>query len=426
MKKIKYGLIGERLGHSFSKEVHEAIMELNNIEGAPKYNYEICEIQREDLAGFMRKRKFRAINVTIPYKESVIPYLKTVSEEAKLIGAVNTVVKRGLSLHGYNTDFAGMRALIQKLGIDPKGKKAVILGSGGTAKTARAVLTHMGADTIVTVGRQKKGGVIDYGEFHREHCDVQILVNTTPVGMYPHMDEMPVDISNLSDLCGVIDAVYNPLRTDLIIEAQKRGIPAEGGLYMLVAQAIYAYEIFTGCKLPSEIFDKVYKRILTSKQNIVLIGMPASGKSTVGNEIRKALELPLCDTDEMVVSARQKSIPDIFAEEGEKAFRDYESTEIDNCSLLNGHIIATGGGSVLREKNIKKLKRNGRIYFIDRALSELLPTEDRPLSRTREHIEKLYDERYGIYCASADVHIQVSSDAKEAARDIISDFKKKR
>ncbi len=423
---FKYGLIGEKLGHSFSREVHTVINDCSGID-IPGYNYKIKEISRDKFKAFMRLRGFKAINVTIPYKEAVIPYLRKISDEAKSIGAVNTIARRGFSLYGYNTDFFGMKALIEKLGIDPIGKKAIILGSGGTSKTAKAVLEHMGAKEIITVGRQERGGVISYDRLYSEHTDAEIIVNSTPVGMYPNNDDCPIDdLSAFPKLIGVVDAIYNPIRTRLVLEAQKRGIPAEGGLYMLVAQAVYAYEIFTGVKLDEDTLATVYKKILRQKQNMVLIGMPSSGKSTVGKEIVKALEIPLYDTDDEIVKTVEKSIPHIFESEGEKTFRDYESAEIKRLSLQNGVIIATGGGSILREENVDHLKQNGRVYFIDRPLCDLVPTDDRPLSRSREHIEELYRERYELYKRAADVRVPAEADAREVARDIISDFMRRR
>ncbi len=418
---MKYGLIGERLPHSFSKEVHKEISELCEL----GYDYEISEIAREDLKKFMKRRKFRAINVTIPYKEAVIPYLHYISPEAKKIGAVNTVVKKGLRLYGYNTDFLGMSLLIEKMGLFLEGKKIVILGSGGTSKTARAVAEAKGAESIITVSRSGGEGLTTYDELYKDHADADILINTTPVGMFPSMDASPVELKHFNALSGVIDAIYNPIRTNLIIEAQRLGIPAEGGLYMLVAQAIYAAEFFFGIKAPEELFKKIYKKVLKSKQNIVLTGMPGCGKSTVAREITKALLREAIDTDELIVESEKKSIPEIFSEEGEDSFRRYESEQIANISLQNGITIATGGGAVLNYQNILNLKHNGIVYFIDRPLKDLLPTEDRPLALTKEAIESRYNERYETYLSTADARIEVKDEAREVARDIISDYFKR-
>ena len=300
---MKYGLIGERLGHSFSKEVHSALAD---------YEYELKEIKREDLSSFMLNKEFNAINVTIPYKESVIPFLDEISAEARVIGSVNTVINRNGRLYGYNTDFFGMRSLFEKLGISAKNKKAVILGSGGTAKTASAVLSSLGASLILTVSRTKKEGVICYEELYRKHTDADIIINTTPVGMYPDNESCPIYLECFKNLKGVLDAIYNPLRTKLVLDAQKRGIPAEGGLYMLIAQAVFASEIFLGIKYPETSIEKVYADVLSKKKNIALIGMPSCGKSTVGRIIAERLKREFIDTDEVIVKETGKEIKDIF------------------------------------------------------------------------------------------------------------------
>ena len=270
---MNYGLIGEHLGHSFSKEVHSML---------GSYNYEIREIARDNLDFFMKSKKFKAINVTIPYKESVIPYLSYISDEAKAIGSVNTIINKNGELYGYNTDFYGMSALISHLKLDIKDKKVVILGTGGTSKTAKAVTAHLGAKIIITVSRTPKESEIGYDELYHEHSDADVVINTTPVGMYPNNSQRPILIDKFTNLSGVIDAIYNPIRTNLVLDARKRGIPAEGGLYMLVAQAIKAAELFLDTEFPSEVLDQAYHKILKDKENIALIGMPASGKSTVG------------------------------------------------------------------------------------------------------------------------------------------------
>ena len=412
---MKYGLIGERLGHSFSKEVHGMLSD---------YEYEIREIERDELDGFMRRADFKAINVTIPYKEAVIPYLSYISEEAKLIGSVNTVVNRDGKLYGYNTDFLGMTALINKMRLSIAGKKTVILGTGGTAKTATAVAKHLGADPIITVSRTKRDGVIDYAELYREHTDAEIVINTTPVGMYPDNFSSPIDVTRFTDLKGVIDAVYNPIRTALVVDALEMGVKAEGGLYMLVAQAVYASEIFLGVKYPLEKLNKIYNKIRRKKENIVLIGMPASGKSTVSRLIANELSREVLDTDAMVTEAHGKSIPEIFEAEGEAAFRQYETTEVANASLQNNRVIATGGGVILNHDNVKMLKQNGVLFFIDRPYNKLLPTVDRPLASSVEDIKKRYDERYGIYRASADHIIDADDTPVAVVRKITGVFYK--
>lgn len=412
---MKYGLIGEKLGHSFSKEVHSMLSD---------YEYEICEIPKDGLDAFMREASFKAINVTIPYKESVIPYLSYISDEAKKIGSVNTIVNRGGKLYGYNTDFFGMVSLINKMRLSIKGKKTVILGTGGTSKTAFAVVESLGAEPIITVSRTKKDGAIDYEELMKDHLDAEIIINTTPVGMYPDNFSSPVDISPFTKLEGVIDAIYNPIRTSLVVDALERGIKAEGGLYMLVAQAVYASEIFLDTKYPTEKLDKIYKKIKRKKENIVLIGMPASGKSTVATLLSKDLSRTVLDTDRMIEKSRQKSISEIFESDGEKAFRDYETYEIANASLQNNTIIATGGGAILRSENVKMLKQNGVLFFIDRPYEKLVPTSDRPLASDLDAIKKRYEERYDVYLKTADARIDADDQPVNVAKKITGVFYK--
>lgn len=412
---MKYGLIGEHLAHSFSKEVHALLSD---------YEYELREIPSEELGAFMKKADFKAINVTIPYKEKVIPYLSFISPEAKKIGAVNTIVNRGGKLYGYNTDFFGLGSLINKMRLSLKEKKTVILGTGGTSKTAYAVAESLGASPIITVSRSRKAGAIDYEELMREHTDASIIINTTPVGMYPDNSSTPIDISPFCKLEGVIDAIYNPIRTNLVLDALERGITAEGGLYMLVAQAVYASEIFLGKKYPLEKLKKIFNKIKRKKENIVLIGMPACGKTTLSNLLSKELSRVVADTDKMVVSTRKKSIPEIFQSEGESAFRDYESAEIANISLKNNLVIATGGGAILRKENVKMLKQNGVLFFIDRPYEKLIPTVDRPLAQSIEDIKKRYDERYDIYVGAADYVIDADDLPQNNVKKIMGVFYK--
>ena len=412
---MKYGLIGEKLGHSFSKEVHSMLSD---------YEYEICEISKDDLDSFMRKASFKAINVTIPYKESVIPYLSYISEEAKKIGSVNTIVNRGGKLYGYNTDFFGMVSQINKMHLSIKGRKTIILGTGGTSKTALAVAESLGAEPIITVSRTKKEGVVDYEELMKDHLDAEVIINTTPVGMYPDNFSSPLDLSPFTKLVGVIDAIYNPIRSNLVLDALDRGIKAEGGLYMLVAQAVYASEIFLDKKYPTEKLDKIYKKIKRKKENIVLIGMPASGKSTVAALLSSDLSRTVLDTDKMIENTRQKRISEIFESEGESACRDYETCEIANASLQNNRIIATGGGAVIKKENVRMLKQNGVLFFIDRPYRKLVPTSDRPLASNLESIKKRYDERYNIYLESADTRIDADDQPVNVAKKIIGVFYK--
>lgn len=406
---MKYGCIGEHLKHSFSKEIHTALA---------NYEYEIREVAKEDLDGFMKAKNFLAINVTIPYKELVLPYMDYIDGHAKEIGSVNTVVNRDGKLYGYNTDFYGMSSLIEHANVEIKDKKVVILGTGGTSKTARAVSKALLAKEIITVSRKAREGCVTYEELHKNHSDAEVIINTTPVGMFPNIFDSPVDISDFKNLAGVIDAVYNPLRTPLILAAKEKGIYAEGGLYMLVKQAVRASEIFIDTSYSDEEGEEVFEKIKRDKENIVLIGMPASGKTTVGKILAGRLRRQLIDTDDLITLRAKKPISRIFEDDGEKYFRALESEVIKECSSMTGVVIATGGGAVLSKNNVSALRENGRLYFLDRPLEELMPTSDRPLASTREAIQKRYKERYEIYRASADEIIDTGCNVKETADKI--------
>ena len=409
---MEYGCIGERLSHSFSKEIHNLIAD---------YEYELKELSPSEVEGFISSRDFSAVNVTIPYKETVIPFLDEIDESASLIGAVNTVVKKDGRLFGFNTDFFGMSALLTRLGITPKDKKVLILGTGGTAKTAYSVCKHLGAKEIVKASRSEdKGGVL-YTNIYKYHTDSEIIINTTPVGMYPNISDTPINISSFPNLSGVVDAIYNPIKTALVLEAEKRGIKAIGGLYMLVAQAKKASEHFLGISYPDALCDEVYEKVLKAKTNIVLIGMPSCGKTTVGKIIKDTLGREFIDTDD-IITERFGDIKTIFEERGEAEFRRIESEVIQEISARSGVVIATGGGSVLNGKNLLNLKKNGTVVFIDRPLSMLASTDDRPLSNSADALEKLYRERISIYRECADVTVDGSIPAPEVAKAVISVF----
>ena len=406
---MKYGCIGEKLGHSFSKEIHEALAD---------YEYELCEIPRDQLSDFAKRADFSAVNVTIPYKELIMKHMDCIDPLALEVGAVNTVVNRGGKLYGYNTDFYGMTMLARHAGVSMSGKKVAILGTGGTSKTAAAVAKSLGAQSIIRVSRTAREGAVTYADLYENHTDTEVIINTTPVGMFPNGYDLSVDISKFKNLTGALDAVYNPLRTPFILSARQRKIAAEGGLYMLVSQAVRASEIFTDKKYPQEALDCVYKRILASKENIVLTGMPASGKSTVGKLLAKDLGRKLFDTDTLIEEREGKTIPEIFAQHGEGYFRELEAEVIKDVSKKVGIIVSTGGGAVLREENVNAMRSNGRIYFIDRPLTALIPTSDRPLASTKEAIMRVYNERYGIYKSTADTVIDADCDAVTVAEKI--------
>ena len=392
---MKYGLIGEKLGHSFSKTVHSKIAD---------YDYELLEIGKEEIDSLFKKRDFLGINITIPYKQIVMPYLDFISDEAKSIGAVNTVVNKNGKLYGYNTDFFGLKALIEKNNIEILGKTVLILGSGGTSKTANAVCKSMSAKEIYIVSRSGENGTVSYDAAKK--IKAEVIINTTPCGMYPKNYETPIDLSAFVNLEAVVDVVYNPLKTALVLSAEKKGINAVGGLYMLYIQAVKAAELF----LEKEITNNVFSKILNEKQNLVLVGMPSSGKTTLGKILSQELKKEFVDTDEEIIKKAQMPIAEIFERFGEEYFRALETQVIKEVSQRQGLVIATGGGAVLRQENIDALKQNGKVIFIDRPLSQLLVTDDRPLSKTYKHLEQLYNQRYDIYNALCDFKINADGD----------------
>lgn len=389
----KYGCIGKKLTHSFSKEIHAKLAD---------YAYDLIELAEEEIAPFFEKKDFAAINVTIPYKQTVIPYLDSISEVAERIGAVNTIVNKDGKLCGYNTDYYGMKALIERIGIDLTGKKVLVLGTGGTSKTARVVAADLGAAEILTVSRRKTDHYITYEEAVQEHADANVIINTTPSGMYPDCESRPIDITEFTQLIGVVDVVYNPLCTNLVLDAKQRGIKAEGGLYMLIMQAVVAVERFLDTRIAKEVADRVFASIFASKENVVLTGMPGSGKSTVG----KCLNIEgfeFVDTDEESEKRCGCSIKELIQEKGEAYFRALETEVIREVSSMNCRIISTGGGAVLKEENVRALKRNGKLYFLNADLSRLQATDSRPLSDTQEKLARLYTERMSLYTGTADV-----------------------
>lgn len=412
---MKYGLIGEKLGHSFSPEIHRLLSD---------DPYELKELKPTELAEFIQSRLFAAINVTVPYKEAVMPLLDEIDKRAQEIGAVNTIINQNGRLIGYNTDFYGLSALIDYTGICLRDKTVLILGSGGTSKTAFAVAKSLGCREAVRVSRSGKEGCITYEQAKETYAHAEIVINTTPCGMYPRIGDSAISVTDFPALEGVIDAVYNPLRSKLICDARSLGIPAAGGLYMLVAQAACAAELFTGKTVTKERIESIYHQMVSAKQNVVLIGMPGCGKSTVGKVLAEQLGLDFIDTDAEIAQLENRTIPEIFSAKGVAGFRAIESAVIQQIAARQGCVIATGGGAVLDTNNMAALRENGRIYFIDRSLDKLCITSDRPLSSSLEALEQRYHERYNRYVSECDCRIVADDSIENVAKQIREDMTK--
>lgn len=410
---MKYGLIGEHLSHSFSKEIHQL---LGNNE------YEIHEIAKDELDSFLKQKDFLGINVTIPYKQTVIDYLDVIDDAALKIGAVNTIVNKNGKLYGYNTDFYGLKNLIELNEIQIENTNVYILGTGGTSKTAHAVCEALNAKKIVHVSSKLNTQCISYDELYNQK-DVDIIINTTFIGMFPNNDDQIIDLSKFDHIQGVVDVIYNPIQTSLIQQANSFNIKSSGGLLMLVSQAIVAHEYFFDTKVNQNILEKIYKTIVKNKQNIVLIGMPASGKTTIANFLKEQLNREVIDADDYLVKKYNKAIPDIFKDEGEKIFREYETEVIKELSQKNNIIISTGGGCILNPLNIKRLKQNGILYFIDRDLNLLIPSDDRPTANNKEAIVKRYNERIDLYHRYCDIRISNSSTIEDSINQIMETLK---
>ena len=387
---MEYGLLGERLGHSFSPQIHRDLA---------GYDYQLLPTPPEAVEDLFARRAFQGLNVTIPYKRTVMPLCDEIDPRAAAIGAVNTVVNRNGRLTGYNTDIDGFLYMVRRAGVDMTGKKVVILGSGGTSRTARAAAGELGAREIVTVSRH---GEDNYQNLSR-HADAQVLVNTTPVGMYPNWGQSPVSLESFPALEGVLDVVYNPLRTALLLQAEERGLPRSCGLPMLVAQAKRAAELFTGQNIDDSRAEAVLHGLREQLTSIVLIGMPGCGKTTVGRALAGKLGRTFVDLDEEIVRRAGMSIPEIFAREGEAGFRERESALVREFGERTGLVVSTGGGVVTRRENYIPLKQNGLLLHLRRDPAAL-PTDGRPLSQATAP-EELWRRRAPLYAAFADGEI---------------------
>ena len=401
---MRCGLLGKKLGHSYSPAIHQQL---------GSYSYVLFEKSEEELEGFLRSGAFDGINVTIPYKKAVIPYLDEISDTARSIGSVNTVVRRpDGTLYGDNTDAFGFSCMISASGIEAVGAKALVLGSGGASLTACHVLRQLGAREVIVISRS---GEDNYENLHL-HADAELIVNTTPVGMYPETGKAPLSLRAFPRCRGVLDVIYNPARTALALEAEELGIPCCTGLLMLVAQAKRAAELFLGEPIPDERMAQIHAALSASMQNIVLIGMPGSGKSAVGKALAALLNRPLIDADEAFAEKAGMKPSEYLPKYGEPAFRDLECEVLAELGKRSGCILATGGGCILREKNYDALHQNGRIFWLQRELSQL-PTEGRPLSQ-RTDLSAMYERRKPHYARFADCVIENCGSIEDAAQQI--------
>nr|MDD6336594.1 shikimate kinase [bacterium] len=402
------GLIGERLGHSYSATIHAML---------GGYDYKLYPMPPQDVKDFVLHGPCQGLNVTIPYKKTVLPLCDSLSPEARHIGSVNTLVRTADGLAGYNTDYTGFSQMARRAGIDFKGRKVAILGSGGTSMTARCVCLDAGAREVVTVSR---GGPVTYA-MEGAYKNADILINTTPVGMFPAGGGCPMELTGFSNLCGVLDVIYNPLRTRLVQQAMALGIPASGGLYMLVAQAVAANGLFLGRPQSAQACDKVYGQLLSGLENIVLIGMPGSGKTHVGGLVASRLGREVADSDEAVIKQAGMPIPQIFATQGEAAFRRLERAAIAALGEKTGLVIATGGGAVLDDANIAALRQNGRLYYLRRPLGAL-DTAGRPLSANPQALADMEKARRPLYMAACDAVVDNTRSPEDAAQSIGEEF----
>ena len=402
-----YGLLGEHLPHSFSPQIHLAL---------GNHDYNLFEIAPDKLESFMTEHNFKGINVTIPYKKAVIPYLDVVSPEAEKIGAVNTVTVRDGKLYGDNTDYFGFVYMLEKSGVSVKDKKSVVLGGGGASATVQAVLHDFGASEVVVVDLNTEN---NYENLYL-HYDAQIIVNTTPVGMYPNNLKSLVNLDDFKNITGVLDVVYNPLKTKLILDAEARNIPCSAGLSMLVAQAKKAHEIFFDTKIDTSVCEKIENVLKMQMCNIVLIGMAGCGKSTVGKVLSEKLGKELVDTDQMIENVENMPIPEIIEKFGEVHFRNCENAAVILAGREKECVIATGGGVITRPENYNPLKQNGIMVFINRD-ADLLPTKGRPLSQMHG-VKALYEKRMPLYRQFADVEIDGNGTVEEVAERIIKEI----
>lgn len=410
VENMRYGLIGEKLGHSFSKDIHERIAD---------YTFDLIPLEKDDFKDFMERKEFAAINVTIPYKKDVIPYLDEMDEHAKAIGAVNTIVNTNGKLKGYNTDFTGFLYMVKKHNVHMANKKVLIIGNGGASAAIQAVVKHEQAKEILIVDVVKGNGAITYDEMFCNHLDAQVIINTSPIGMYPRIGNAPIDITMFHMCEAVMDVIYNPILTRLCLEAKERGIKHVNGLEMLIGQAKQAVEFFLNKKIPDDVIDEIYQDMLHERCNIILIGMPSAGKTTIGKMLAQRMNKEFVDLDDAIIKKAGMSIPEIFKLSGEAGFRVIETEVSIELAKCNNKIIATGGGTVKHKVNMKYLRQNGITIFIDRDINKLISSDpNRPLSSSREALQQLYTERSSLYREYASYIAVNNSDMEETVNDI--------
>ena len=402
---LKCGLLGQKLGHSYSPAIHGMLAD---------YDYQLFEREPEQLEDFLKNGDWDGINVTIPYKKAVLPYCAELSDTARRIGSVNTIVRRpDGSLYGDNTDAYGFESLVRKSGIQVQGRKALVLGSGGASVTVVAVLKLLGAESVTVISR---GGEDNYDNLDK-HADAQIIANTTPVGMYPNNGQAAVDLRRFPRCEGVLDVVYNPARTALLLQAEKLGIPCAGGLYMLVAQAKRSSELFTDSSIPDSEIGRIEKVLSSQMKNIVLVGMPSSGKSTLAAALGQKLGRPVYEADALIEQEAGMDIPAIFAQYGEGRFRALETEILSRLGKLSGAVISTGGGCVTREENYDLLHQNGTILWLQRG-TEKLDKTGRPLS-LKNDLNEMYQKREPMYRRFADAAVDNNGSVEATLAQIL-------
>lgn len=387
----KFGLIGGKLGHSYSPLIHSKFGD---------YEYELCEAKEEELEALLKKEEYGGFNITIPYKKTVLKLCDEISDTARAIGSVNTIIRsEDGKLKGYNTDYDGFIYLLKAAKIDVKGMKCMVLGSGGASLTVQTVLADMGASEIVIISRK---GENNYENINR-HFDSEVIVNTTPVGMYPGNGRTPVNLDDFKNCRGVVDLIYNPNKTKLVLDAMAKSLPATGGLAMLVAQAKESSEFFQNKRIEDEAIENAIDEVRSETLNAILIGMPGAGKTLLGKEIADRMGREFVDVDDMIVEHEGMSIPDIFEKKGESYFRKVETEMLEQACVKTGLVIATGGGIVKKKLNYNIIKQNGVVIWIKRDLDKL-ETDGRPLSQTMP-LDQMYEERKDAYSYWSDFFI---------------------